>query len=379
MVTPRNHRRLGRLKLVIFSLLPVVILLGSAEVGLRVYGAHLARVERGHALPPPAQRHKYQREDPVLGYSLRPGYNAGGIRVNQLGFRGAEITRTKPPNAFRIAAIGDSTTFGLAGEGCPYPVQLQDLLNAGDNKRKFEVINAGVEGYSSIYALRLLETRIAPLQPDLVTIYVGWNDLYGHRPFQANLPKSYQISKNGGTDAQEGLAARIRSYLDKLYLVQVLRRIIYRGLPRIVAYVRTDPDGPARQPHPQMTEAYEYRLKRMIDEISAMGAKPVILTLPTIVSSGMSNKVLSLLHYPTWASSNYETFHAVIEAYNSVICRVAAEKKVVLIDNAEFVDRLGGRKEDLFFDSLHMYCAGYELLAKNMRDKFLEQRVIPRD
>lgn len=85
----------------------------------------------------------------MLGYALTPGYDYNGIRVNKLGFRGPEITAERSPGSLRIVAMGDSTTFGLYGHDCPYPAQLQQGLDAMLPERKIEVVNAGVEGYSS--------------------------------------------------------------------------------------------------------------------------------------------------------------------------------------------------------------------------------------
>lgn len=364
-------------RLIVFSLIPTMVLLAGLEVGLRIYALHIAESDRGKALPQPAQRHDYQREDPVLGYSLKPGYVGKGIRVNQLGYRGSEISQEKPRGVFRIVAIGDSNTFGLAGESCPYPVQLETILNAGGGAQKFQVINAGVEGYSSIYALRLLETRIKDLEPDVVMIYVGWNDLYSYWPFRPNIPNPYQLTSSRTlSDEEQGVSARLRAYLDHLYLVQFLRRVIYKGMPRVLAYVQHDTEGPGRQPDPHMADLYKYRLEMMIDQIKSMGAKPVLMTLPTVVSLNMSEKAFSFVHYPTWAKGNYKTFYFVIQAYNDVIHEVANEQHVPLIDNAKFFDRLGKQKDQLFFDSLHMYCPGYELLAQNIgvelkKDKLL--------
>jgi lysophospholipase L1-like esterase len=365
-------RRLGFGKVLIFSLIPTVVLLLMMEVGLRLYVGTQAD---GRGLPYPAQRQVYQQRDPVLGYALKPGYEAGGIRVNRLGFRGPELSAAKKPGSFRIVAVGDSTTFGLAGEHCPYPAQLQDVLNksAGGDKR-FEVINAGVEGYSSRHALRLVETRIAGLQPDLVVIYIGWNDLYSTNPFQANSPRSQReaLSRSQGT-----LASWVLIGLDKLYLVQFLRGVIYKALPRLIAYVQPADTGPGRQPHPAATAAYRENLVDLIAAVIKTGAVPVLLTLPTVVSKQMSGKALSVVHYPTWARGNYKTFLAVIDAYNDAIRDTAREKHVPLIDNANFVEHLGAQRDELFLDSLHLVCDGYGLLAKNVANRLTAQHLIP--
>jgi lysophospholipase L1-like esterase len=369
-----RRRHLGRAKLLLFSFLPTIFLLVVAETTLRMYVAYAGYAQQGEALPYPTQRQAYQRSDPVMGYALKPGYEAGGIHINRLGFRGPELSTAKQPGLFRIAAVGDSTTFGLAGEHCPYRAQLQGLLNAHEGGVKFEVVNAGVEGYSSWHALRLVETRIAGLQPDLVVIYIGWNDLYSTNPFQANSPRSQReaLSRSRGTFASWVLIG-----LDKLYLVQFLRGIIYKALPRVIAYVQPVDTSPGKQPHPAATAAYKENLVELIATIKRTGAVPVLLTLPTVVSKQMSGKALSMVHYPTWARGNYKTFLAVIEAYNNVIRDTARERAIPLIDNASFIESLGPQKDKLFFDSLHLYCGGYKLLAEHMARQLTAQDLIP--
>ncbi len=57
---------------------------------------------------------------------------------------------------------------------------------------------------------------------------------------------------------------------------------------------------------------------------------------------------------------------------------VARDTGATLIDNAAYIDALGGEtKEKLFFDSLHMYCEGYSLLAENILREFQNQKLVP--
>ena len=54
-------------------------------------------------------------DDPRLRFELRPGGVARAeveYRVNELGLRGPETTREKPPGVRRIALLGDSIAFG---------------------------------------------------------------------------------------------------------------------------------------------------------------------------------------------------------------------------------------------------------------------------
>lgn len=110
-----------------------------------------------------------------LGFTLNPQYD-DQYRISTSGFRGEPLKTGEV--AHRIFCVGDSITFGyeLGDEKAPYPVQLEAMLHdSGFNS--VDVINAGVPGYGSLNALRSIETIILPLDPDLIVLCVGWNDL----------------------------------------------------------------------------------------------------------------------------------------------------------------------------------------------------------
>jgi len=114
------------------------------------------------------------------GYRLAPDFSGsierGGhiteFSSNSLGLRGPELGDKEKP---RLLALGDSFTWGWGvpqGEEWIHWVG-QELGNAGV---KVETINAGVNGYGTESALRLLE-RIGPeVQPDIVLLGFFAND-----------------------------------------------------------------------------------------------------------------------------------------------------------------------------------------------------------
>ena len=113
-----------------------------------------------------------------LGYRLTPNYARGTNRHNALGFRGEEISFTKPDGVYRIVAVGGSTTYSVDVDDFreSYPHYLAERLTSAG--MGVEVINAGVGGYSSYQNLINIQFRILPLQPDLLIIYQGINDIH---------------------------------------------------------------------------------------------------------------------------------------------------------------------------------------------------------
>jgi lysophospholipase L1-like esterase len=364
------------LKLIVFSLVPALVLLGVAELGLRLYVAMKSDAEAARGLPPPEMRNAYQSLDPVLGFVLTAGYDHGGIRVNQLGFRGAEVSQQKPSGVLRIVAMGDSTTFGLAGHDCPYPAQLEARLSSTYGRSRVEVVNAGVEGYSVVYALRQYPKQIRELDPDIVTVYIGWNDLYRLNPFRSNEVSFHEaVSADNEARSDDVVSTKVARALNEIYLAQLLRRVIFLELPRLMAKHKPR-SGPDVNIDGRMLDRYRAQMTELIDAIRADASTPVLMTLPSVLSASMSEKARSIVHYPEWANSDALLVLKVVDHFNDAIRGIARSEQVALVDNAAYVDSLGD-KERLFFDTLHMYCEGYSLLAQNIQRELVAQQVLP--
>jgi lysophospholipase L1-like esterase len=151
--------------------LPLLLLLGGAELGLRLsgFGGDYQGGDRMIVASP----------DPVLIHEYRPSHRVEhhGVeyRTNASGFRDREFA-PKAPGAFRILAVGDSVTFGFreaAQEA--FPQQLERRL-ADRPGSSIEVFNLGVAGYNALQEVRLLETRGLALQPDLLLLAYVMND-----------------------------------------------------------------------------------------------------------------------------------------------------------------------------------------------------------
>jgi len=100
------------------------------------------------------------------------------IHSNSLGLRGTEIAAVRSPHSLRIAVLGASTVMGATARDNEHtlPALLEARLRARLPGLDVEVINAGISGYGLSDEQAMLEKRVAPLQPDLVVLYPGFND-----------------------------------------------------------------------------------------------------------------------------------------------------------------------------------------------------------
>ena len=102
------------------------------------------------------------------------------MRTNREGFRGRDFEITKRPGVTRILVAGDSNAmgFGVPRDERIYSSGVEQLLNRhlGPHGVEIEVVNLGIDGYSS-HQTRLLLEHYAPLmEPDVVCVQVGFND-----------------------------------------------------------------------------------------------------------------------------------------------------------------------------------------------------------
>ncbi|CAI8181141.1 MAG: Uncharacterised protein [Candidatus Nitrosopelagicus brevis] len=125
------------------------------------------------------------------GNLLVPNQKSETLSINSLGFRGDEISESKPENTFRIFMLGGSTMFGhgATSDDTTIPGYIQNMLEEKSHNYEIQVINAGIQGADSFDEVNILETKILQLNPDLVIIYDGWNDLREQNSYQ-------EISRN---------------------------------------------------------------------------------------------------------------------------------------------------------------------------------------
>jgi lysophospholipase L1-like esterase len=149
------------------ALASVVLVVALAELSLRLLdvGPRIAAVARGSLR---------LSDDPELAYELRPGW-AG--EINAHGMRDRERTIERAPGRGRIAAIGDSVTYGLMlAPADAWPAQLEALLARDGGGSGAEVLNFGVPGYSAQQIAAQLEHRVVAFSPDLVVYGYVLND-----------------------------------------------------------------------------------------------------------------------------------------------------------------------------------------------------------
>lgn len=177
------ERILSRLAI---SGIALLFTLGVLEVGLRLFRP-VYYMEPLKELPESDQS-KYlvrRSEIPGMEFELVPngvkpvqGFPA---KINSVGMRCHEPLPAGAPGAYRIAAVGDSVTFGYGvDQQSAWPAVLEEELNGkpwdAANPGRFEVLNFGVPGYNTVQEAAVVHYKVMPLRPRLIILAYVLND-----------------------------------------------------------------------------------------------------------------------------------------------------------------------------------------------------------
>ena len=190
-------------------------------------------------------------------YPCREGSNYDGCieeKYNSYGFRGDEFEKEKPHDTYRIFTVGGSTTFGVGANGDEtWPANLQKIINKEITEKKIEVINFGAYGAESESEDILIKNKIISLNPDLIIMYDGWNDLNKGIPVEKTIRSWESVCKLGENER-----------FDVIIIVQPLADTYHRVLTEqeITSTVSLFPNSPYLQESEQYVAAFE-----VLDEV----------------------------------------------------------------------------------------------------------------
>lgn len=351
----------GRPRKILFAILAVVLVLGSGEAALRLAGFHyqpiperiwLGRLQGGI----PSAEVVFDRLVP--GLFVRDGLlfwkpAAGKEPFNAAGLRAAEeLPAARPPGEFRVLALGDSCTF--LGEPLPWPDLLARQLTSarGEGVR---VLNAGVPAYSSLQGRRLLDSRLEELQPDVVTIYFGWNDHW-----RATVKPDAEFAVQGsGVVAVQGFLSRSRLYQGLNYLLKGRK-----GAGQVAPPVAEGGDLAAQavsRPFRVSAAEFQENLRAMVARTRAAGAAAVLITAPSTLAPDAVPNYLFAHGFVAQGGERVDLLH---QRYAAVVRQVARETGALLVDAAaDFAATPDGGASLMRDDGIHLTAAGIQRLA----------------
>jgi len=303
------------------ALVPLALLLGLAEAVVRLTGADQTCPNRFSGL-------QIWACDPILQFKLNPEIEVLGQKLSRDGLRTHELA-PKPAGVYRILALGDSCTFGQLQRGDvygyvadPYPRVLEALLADRVGPGRFEVFNAGIPGYNSHQGLMLLRGKLRNLDPDLISVRFGWNDIFLSEAPPGKGP--YRESDSRLWIAFEDLALRTALY-------PFVRRLGFE----LRAWRGQTPDALRRAfvnrtrwaPTVALAD-YEHNLRRIVEIGRARGAQVWLLTSP--YNRAASERARSFVSFNN--RIEFDALMAEHERYNEATRALGRELDAPVID-----------------------------------------------
>ena len=163
--TPSKRRR------ALFAAVPLLVLVAGWEGIARVAG-----VSECKPIAPSTGSWAEMQADPRYLWRLTPGFSISSpdgstTTVSELGLRDTFVSRAKAANEVRILTTGDSSVYGWGvPAGRTFQELLEDRLGKTWPGTRFEVVNLGVPGYSTVQSSRLLDDVGWAMEPDLVIV-----------------------------------------------------------------------------------------------------------------------------------------------------------------------------------------------------------------
>jgi hypothetical protein len=183
-------------RIVIFSLIPVIILLLILEITGRIIYP-FDQAERAGILAEKDPRRDIptwenasgqviledifgmeKRYLSYLGFLGAPNSKKTTFEINENGFRDSAI-KPRAPNEYRILILGGSAAWGWGASANRHTISgaLQELLNEDSSGVSYRVMNGAYLAWTSLQERITLMEFYARFDPDLVISFTGFNDI----------------------------------------------------------------------------------------------------------------------------------------------------------------------------------------------------------
>lgn len=298
--------------------------------------------------------------------------------TNNMGFRGDSLIQPKPISEYRIFLVGGSTTENLfVDDEFGFEKQIQNVLQNESGDRTFKVLNAGKSGDATPDHLAMLSHRIVHLQPDLIVLFPGINDLnrlagkydYLHYPVAS-------------TETQRTWIVDLKFFLSNF---QVVRRVINilnkdEGNSRTSIFLKTNYADKVKEVqalplNPEFPELdfsiYERNLISFIGMCKSQGIDLLLLT-QTHTWDSMEKDNLDFRHWMVGIGQeryNPEDLAASLNGMNLRLKNIAEREQVPVLD----LEQLIPKSIEYYYDDCHFNKQGIitssELVAKQIQSQ----------
>ncbi len=370
---------------VLTSIVAIVVSLMGVEVGLRylapvpdplvkiTYTSHIVSQFA------PNSRLYTQQQAGLPGMSGRNLFS-----TNNVGYRGDYLAMPKPPNEFRIFMVGGSSTecFYLDDAQAIHSVLQNQLNQLVRRPIVVKVYNAGKAGDRSDDHVSMIVHRIVHLQPDMIIVFAGINDLlasmadYDYLHFFSSPRERLSLSRLLQMTATEFQIPRRVYYLLSRYRPLTERQALEEvsSTLRVTERVKRRMATPITDSRPRTDLIpYETNLRTIAGVAKAHHTRLIFITQQTTWNSSVDPEVskwqwmlyrISLRIGVRAVTYRADYADTAMESLNDAMRRVALEEGAALYDLAKVMPK----SSEFFYDDVHFnvkgaYAAGTGLAA----------------
>lgn len=294
------------------------------------------------------------------GLSGLSGFNH--FTTNNMGFRGGELVRPRPHDEFRVFLVGGSTF------ECFYIDDRQEIGRVVQNAlpplpdgRTAKVYNVGLSGAASDDHIAMISQRLVHLEPDLIVVFAGINDLTrsifgfdylhyvdphaGERPWFKRFIMNFQIARR---------LHRLKTRMTPD------ARTLQESRPLVSNYagrIELQQTGvPATSPPRTDAASYARNLRSIAGIARANGFALIFMTQPTTWNSTVDARARehSWMRYRDDVTYGEAEMDAAMEVLNDTMRAVAAESAVPVCDLAAELPK----SLEFLYDDCHFTPAG---------------------
>lgn len=336
-------------KKIVFSLMPVIVLLILVEILLRIFYVPKSTPFVRQFVNPEWKSKDTYIIHPRYFWLFKPGIKIAVdnsttnkvIKINNIGFRGEDWKPVDIEKRLRIMFLGDSCVFGWNIE----VDNISDKIVSHFKEENPYVFQGGVPGYSSFQIRQVFDDWAPKVKPHYVIIYVGTNDV---------VPC---INKVDSEIYKDDINFWKRMTIFRFsYIFALIQDMQYESKIEKMQNNKISKDilkNPGRVSPAESRENISYIVRKTLEA----NAIPIILTrqgdniiLPFMINDKAKNEENPLIKY------------------NEMLIYIGKEYNIMVIEVNEIAKR---EDKDKFYnkytyDRIHPSAYGYDLIAKEI-------------
>ena len=252
--------------------------------------------------------------------------------------------------------------------------------------RKLWVNNAGLDGHSSFGHIKLIEDYIVKIQPDVIILLIGANDVGLNKENSYDLVYDFSLDTIFTAESQSYLVRNLGSFLAtkseffslllNLYRYYVKTEFNHMYDKDNTSYLKIDYQNntdnnniypfsdfinESKSLKDNLLPQYSERIVKIISLSNKYNFKLIFMTQPTIhgieAENNLYNQQISI----------GDQFYLNLEIYNDELRKITKNYKVDLID----LSLIMPKNENFYVDSIHHSAAGLEFISNTVLNYFV--------